>query len=217
MTAWSIGPHQVQLFLGEPQLPVIYLLGEAGQGESVWPLLDSCCTLVEVSGFDWNRDLSPWPAPRVFAKGDDFSGGADGFLHQLLSEILPKTEAALPFPVADRGLAGYSLAGLFSLYALTRTDRFCRAGSFSGSLWYDGFVTYLQNQPRPVGAKIALSLGDRERRSRNGRMAQVQDCTQQVLYLLQTKNTVTFQLHAGGHFSQVPQRIAQGIRQLAAL
>ena len=42
-----------------------------------------------------------------------------------------------------RGIAGYSLAGLFAVYALYRTDVFARAASVSGSLWFPGFREYV--------------------------------------------------------------------------
>lgn len=37
-------------------------------------------TLVSISGMDWNRDLSPWKAEKVFKGEEDFSGGADDFM-----------------------------------------------------------------------------------------------------------------------------------------
>ena len=46
------------------------------------------------------------------------------------------------------GIAGYSLAGLFALYALYKTDAFTRVASMSGSLWFPGIM----------GIPAALSL-----------------------------------------------------------
>lgn len=46
------------------------------------------------------------------------------------------------------GIAGYSLAGLFALYALYKTDVFTRVASMSGSLWFPGIM----------GIPAALSL-----------------------------------------------------------
>ena len=35
---------------------------------------------------DWNRDLSPWPAPAVFGKAD-FDGGAETILPEVLEDL----------------------------------------------------------------------------------------------------------------------------------
>ena len=79
--------------------------------------------LAAISGMDWNRDLSPWPAPKVFKGEEDFSGGAGPFMEQLETSLFPKTEALLDRPVEKRMLAGISLSGLFTLYmaALSHT------------------------------------------------------------------------------------------------
>ena len=68
--------------------------------------------LVVIDGEDWNRDLSPWAAERVFKKGEPFSGGADAYLQRLLSGVIAPFEASLAVTPARRRLAGYSLAGL---------------------------------------------------------------------------------------------------------
>ena len=52
---------------------------------------------------NWNRDLSPWPAPAVFGD-EDFGDGAEA----LLEEILPLCAEQ----DKDYIIGGYSLAGL---------------------------------------------------------------------------------------------------------
>ena len=65
---------------------------------------------------DWDSQLTPWPAPAAFRGNADFSGKADIFLDRLYSEVFPEVEKLTGVP-EFRGMAGYSLAGLFSLYA----------------------------------------------------------------------------------------------------
>ena len=56
-------------------------------------------TLVSISGMDWNRDLSPWKAEKVFKGEEDFSGGADDFMEKLEQEVFPAIEEmAGPLP-----------------------------------------------------------------------------------------------------------------------
>ena len=85
----------------------------------------------------------------------------------LTGQIVPSVEARLGFSPVSRAIAGYSLAGLFALWAVFQTDVFDRAASVSGSLWYDGFTDYINSSVSPSGLRqIYLSLGDREKNAR---------------------------------------------------
>ena len=64
---------------------------------------------------NWNDELSPWKAPAVF-KNEDFGGGA--------AETLEKILALCTDPGKTYYIGGYSLAGLFALWAAYQTDRF---------------------------------------------------------------------------------------------
>ena len=50
---------------------------------------DFCLTAVKVN--DWNKDLSPWPAPAVFGD-EDFGNGAPETLEFLLREVIPESD-----------------------------------------------------------------------------------------------------------------------------
>ena len=102
---------------------------------------------VFISGFDWNQNLSPWPAPAAWKGTPDFSGGANAFLDELTGEVLPEVRVELGYDPAWYGIAGYSLAGLFAVYSLYRTDVFRRAASASGSMWFDDFREYAVSHP----------------------------------------------------------------------
>ena len=75
-------------------------------------------------------------------------------------------------PVRRIYIGGYSLAGLFALWAATRTDRFAGIAAASPSVWFPGFTDYLRANPVRSGA-VYLSLGDREEKTRNPVMAEV--------------------------------------------
>lgn len=159
---------------------------------------------------DWNRDLSPWPEKRAFKGGEDFAGGADALLEALLQVL---DQANLPeMPVY---LAGYSLAGLFALYACTRTDRFAGAASCSGSLWYPGFIEYLKRSELH-GDQIYLSLGDQESRSKSPLLSKVGECTEEAHELLSAGRKTAFEWNPGNHFQQETERLLKGLRWLAA-
>ena len=68
---------------------------------------------------NWNDELSPWKSPAVWGK-ESFGGNAAGTLRFLTEQAIPtlKQQFALPENVRII-LGGYSLAGLFALWAST--------------------------------------------------------------------------------------------------
>ena len=120
-------------------------------------------TLVCVYGFDWGARSFRRGRPRRSGAGRPFSGGAGRLLPLLTENILPKAEALLPASPAWRGLAGYSLAGLFAIWALYQTDIFSRAASMSGSLWYPGLLDYLSARTPPRRPGLSLPFPRRPR------------------------------------------------------
>ena len=161
--------------------PVIYLTTYNDDGGEVYAEVQKggCpdFTLVTVSGLNWEAELSPWAAGNLFKYSEMFTGGADAYLQFLTQQVLPQAEAGLN-GILWRGLAGYSLAGLFTVYALYKTDLFSRAASISGSLWYPGFKDFaLQSALCKTPQHLYLSLGDKEAHARNQYLKTVQQCT----------------------------------------
>ena len=95
--------------------PVVYLLGNVADHSPVQ--VPESVSLVTVGVNLWEQNFSPWCAPRVFAKGPNFGDGAQKTLDTLIDQIIPWAESELTEPPAYRVLVGYSLAGLFSLWA----------------------------------------------------------------------------------------------------
>lgn len=148
MHAISIGGKTVSVFPGaEPESPVIYLNTFSEEGQQVWDAAEAAgCpsfSLVAISGLDWNHDMVPWDSPPAFQRAQPCTGGADDYLRLLTSTILPAAERLLAGTPRWRGIAGYSLAGLFAVYAIYQTDMFSRVGSMSGSLWFPGIKEYV--------------------------------------------------------------------------
>ncbi len=95
--------------------PVVYLLGDVADNSPVQ--IREGVSLVSVGVDLWEENFSPWCAPRVFAKGPNFGDGAQKTLDTLINQVIPWAESELTEPPAYRVLVGYSLAGLFSLWA----------------------------------------------------------------------------------------------------
>ncbi len=195
---------------------VIYINGGNDVQKIMNRLAGEQAAFIVINNLDWNRELSPWAAPRVFRDGADFSGGGAEYLDELIHDILPAAEAKLGIAPMSRAIAGYSLAGLFAVWVLYRTDLFDCAASMSGSLWYDGFREFIcANKPCRVPEKMYFSLGCREKMTKNPRMATIEDCTNIAAAAFCTYGSeVKFEKNPGGHFNDVPERMARGIRFL---
>lgn len=221
MCTFSVGGKTVSVFFAnEPASPVIYLNTVSNEGQQVFEAAQAASrspfTLVSISDLDWNHDMAPWNSPAAFKKGEPFTGGADDYLRLLVEEIIPRAEKDLASPPAWRGIAGYSLAGLFALYAIYQTDVFSRVGYMSGSLWFPGFKEYVfSHEPKRWPDCIYFSLGDREAKTRNPVLKTVQEKTEEIQTFYQNKGIDTvFQLNPGNHFAQGIERTAAGIQWL---
>lgn len=201
----------------EPGAPVIYLNTFSGEGEQIWQAAQAAgfppFTLVAVSDLDWNHDMAPWGSPPVFKNAQPCTGGANDYLRLLTDEIVPSVEKELPEKPSWRGIAGYSLAGLFAVYAIYQTDLFSRVGSMSGSLWFPGIKDYIfSHNPPKQPDHIYFSLGDRESKTRNPVLQSVQQNTEEIQAFYQSKGIDTvFELNPGNHYKQATQRTAAGI------
>lgn len=199
--------------------PVIYLTTYNDDGGEVYDELQKQgypdFTLVTVSGLNWEAELSPWAAGNLFKYSEMFTGGADAYLQFLTQQVLPQAEAGLN-GILWRGLAGYSLAGLFTVYALYKTDLFSRAASMSGSLWYPGFKGFaLQSALCKTPQHLYFSLGDKEARARNQYLKTVQQCTEELAAHYHSLGINTcYELNPGGHYRNIIKRSAAGIKWL---
>lgn len=217
MQILNCGPYTVSLFTAKTSQNIVYTVMDSEEAQAVWAMLEEPKpALAAISGVDWNRELSPWPALKVFRGGEDFDGEGPAFLKTLTTQIIPQVEAQLGFVPVSRAVAGYSLAGLFALWSVLNTDAFDQAASVSGSLWFDGFSDYMKSVGPPSRLRrIYLSLGDKEKNARNQRMATVEGCTRRTAELLRGWGIPTiFEMNPGGHFQDVSDRIARGIGTL---
>ena len=161
---------------------------------------------------DWNRELSPWEAPPVFGKVP-FGGKAGETLSFVLDRLLPELRTRLGASM-KLCLGGYSLAGLFTLWAATRTDVFSGVAAASPSVWFPGWMDYVQANPIQAKA-VYLSLGDKEERAKNPVMATVGDCIREQYALLRADHAVTLEWNPGNHFQNSEKRTARAFCRIA--
>ena len=155
-----------------------------------------------------DRDFTPWPAAGV-REEEQFSGGGEEYLRFLTEGILPRLEGEFhaSSQPEHRGILGYSLGGLFALWAQGQGEWFSLAGSLSGSLWYPHWLAYMEQHPPRPGEKVYLSLGDREEFGGPPLLRTVGDCTRRAyaFYRQQGVDTV-LEWNKGGHGKGVEGR-----------
>lgn len=221
MFHFTIGNQTVSIFPSlEANAPIIYLNTFSDEGQKVYETAQAAgCppfTLVSISELHWNHDMVPWDSPPAFKNAEPCTGGADDYLRLLTGEIIPIAEKEFAGVPCWRGIAGYSLAGLFALYAIYQTGLFSRAGSMSGSLWFSGMKEYiLSHEPKRRPDHIYFSLGDKESKTRNPILRNVRQNTEEIQAFYQGKGIDTvFQLNPGNHYDHAAERTAAGIAWL---
>lgn len=171
--------------------------------------------IVAISGMNWNDMLTPWKAPALTPKESDFKGKAKDFLANLLGDVFVNTEQSLRLTHPKRHLVGISLAGLFAVWASTATSKFTSVASISGSFWYDGFTEWLKDQELHA-ERYFLSLGNKEVKAKNERLANIGACTEATLQIIQDKNKeVTFVTDEGNHFEFFRERLEKALEHFA--
>ncbi len=156
--------------------------------------------LIAIQVADWNQDLSPWKAPAVFGK-EDFGDGACNTLKEVLKYCQDENK--------NYYIGGYSLAGLFALWAAYQTDRFQGVAAASPSIWFPGFVDYMKEHDIQCD-RVYLSLGDREEKTRNPVMATVGEKIKEAYSWLDTQGVrCTLEWNQGNHFKDADIRTAK--------
>ena len=160
--------------------------------------VDFCLTALQVN--DWNKDLSPWEAPAVFGN-ETFGGGAADTLEAVLGICTN--------PDKTYYIGGYSLAGLFALWASYQTNLFKGVAAASPSMWFPGFVDYMKENEIKSSA-VYLSLGDREEKTNNKVMSTVGDRIREAHDLLTERGiNCTLEWNKGNHFKEPDIRTAK--------
>lgn len=210
---------------GRERYPVIYVNGEIPMEEVLTDVVKfgarTDFILLSVTPESWNDDFTPWAAPAFRAEENAPQGRADAYLACLTEKIKPYLDThyrTKPEPEYT-ALFGYSLGGLTAVYAIYKTDVFGAAASLSGSLWFDGFCEFMEREkPLRTDLRVYLSLGKKERRSKNPRMGKVAECTERARKILAEQlarldryERVCFEWKEGGHFHDIEGRFARAI------
>ena len=173
-------------------------------------------TVVRIPIGSWNDSLTPWPAPGLYRGEPDFGGHADRTLAALCDEALPAIERAEGLAPTRRAICGYSLGGLFALYALAHSNAFDACACLSGSVWYEGWVDHLRGLPFDGTGKFAfLSIGTKEKRAALAILRTVQASMEACADVLRERGCeVEYAVGPGNHMQFRRERFAAGLSTL---
>lgn len=177
------------------------------------------CSIVCIWGVDWDNDLTPWITEGINKKDSPFRGHSAFFLKNFIKDHIRSIETEHKLVNPERTLVGVSLSGLFAIWSAFNTDAFTNIISLSGSLWYEGLVSWIKsNKLNPSVKKIYLALGDKERKVKEPRFAIVQDATEEIVSCLEKElNAVKYVLeHNTTHLSPLPPRLDDAFEYIFA-
>ena len=166
---------------------------------------------VTVQVDSWNDDLSPWPAAPIFGEAG-FAGNAEKLLTRIKNEVIvPLSSVSSDIKIFA---GGYSLAGLFVLWAAYQTNLFEGIAAVSPSVWFPGFVDFVHNN-KILTNRVYLSLGDKEAKTRNQILAQVANDIRDVYTSLEDYRLSSILVwNQGNHFKEPALRMAKGFAWL---
>ena len=157
---------------------------------------------------DWTLDLLPWPDSHI-SREEEAGKRAPSTLDFALKSLLPALEKDYgPLPAV---IGGFSLGGLFALWASTLTDRFRAVAAASPTLWIQDWPVYSEKHPTLAG-DVYLSLGDREEHVRNQAIARVGDRLREEHRSLLERlgpEHCTLVWETGNHFTDNDGRLAR--------
>lgn len=154
---------------------------------------------------EWARALMPW-ADEAVSRNVEVGSHAADTLAYLTDTLLPWLRVR--YGNLSVVIGGYSLGGLFALWAARQVGCFDGVAAASPSLWIRGWSDYAEKHG-VKSRQVYLSLGNREEHCRNQRMAQIGQCVRSEYALLASRmrtDNVVLEWNQGGHFGEEAER-----------
>lgn len=157
---------------------------------------------------EWAKALMPWHDEAV-SRDEEVGMHAQDTLIYIEESLVPWLHER--FGKLPCIIGGYSLGGLFALWAARQSAAFCAVAAASPSLWIKGWADFADSHS--LNAQLAyVSLGDREEHCRNQRMARIGDCVRHEHMTLAGQigtTATTLEWNNGGHFGEEAERTAK--------
>ena len=219
MYSIDIGNKKCNIYINGNEAPVFVYINEPSIPVGATQIIESLKKInknnnyifIEILIDNWDKNLSPWKIETN--NNRNFTGDGIQTLNFLLDDFIPYINNNFK-EHQEIYLTGYSLSGLFALWALYETDVFDGIASCSGSLWFPGWEKYMLNKNLNNHCFVYLSLGGKEERPKNSLMSSVGENTRNQFKILKNNHfikSVTLEMNPGGHFSNTAMRVAKGI------
>lgn len=157
---------------------------------------------------EWAKALMPWQDEAV-SRNEEVGKHAQDTLVYIEESLVPWLHER--FGKLPCIIGGYSLGGLFALWAARQSAAFCAVAAASPSLWIKGWADFADN--RSLNAQLAyVSLSNREEHCRNQCMARIGDCVRHEHLTLAAQlgpSATTLEWNNGGHFGEEAERTAK--------
>ena len=157
---------------------------------------------------EWAKALMPWQDEAV-SRDEEVGMHAQDTLFYIEESLVPWLHER--FGKLPCIIGGYSLGGLFALWAARQSAAFGAVAAASPSLWIKGWADFADSHD--LNAQLAyVSLGDREEHCRNQRMARIGDCVRHEHLTLANQigtSATTLEWNSGGHFGDEAERTAK--------
>ena len=157
---------------------------------------------------DWVVDLMPWPDGNISRDPEAGKHGRDT-LGYILMDLVPELKGRYgTLPVI---LGGYSLGGLFAIWASMQSCCFKAVAAASPSVWIHDWIPFARRHA-PMAGCVYLSLGDKEEHVKNQAIARVGDNLRAQYGLLREQlgpERCTLVREDGNHFTDNDGRTAR--------
>ena len=157
---------------------------------------------------DWVADLMPWPDRNVSSDPEAGKHGQETLDYVLMSLVPELKQRFGPMPVV---LGGYSLGGLFALWASMQSDSFKAVAAASPSVWIHNWMPFARKHV-PLADVVYLSLGNQEEHVKNQAIARVGDNLRTQYEQLKEqlgRERCTLVWEEGSHFTDNEGRLAR--------
>ncbi len=186
------------------------------EAEQIAALSSVPFVLVAFDVDDWMVDLMPWPDKNI-SRHQDAGKRGQSTLEYVLLTLLPEIRTIYgPLPVI---FGGYSLGGLFALWASSQTDTFTAVAAASPSVWIEGWIPYADTHP-VMASSVYLSLGKEEEHVKNRAIKKVGDCLRKEYDLLKSQlgeSHCTLVWEEGNHFTDNEGRLARAFAWITSI
>jgi predicted alpha/beta superfamily hydrolase len=221
----ELSDFSIRIFKGdETSRLIIFIHDDESLIDKIIPKIEGeKPSIICISGNDWNRDFSPSIASiKLFGKTTNFTGNASQYLLFFKNNIIPHCLEELKIVNLNNYklcIAGYSLAGLFSIFSVFNSNIFTYCLSCSSSLWFPDFVDNVKSKTVSKKLKnVYFSLGNAEEKSKNQYISSVLIKTKECIDVLKSQGIKCFfEENDGGHFKDVDLRILKAINYIVKI